>query len=150
MSPEQNIAALFREKIPLTGAMKVAVESYDGQELVLTAPHDANHNHLNTAFGGSLHALATLCGYGWLWLELGDAGEPATAVHVVVRESHMQYLRPVHGDLRAICRRPSPEALEKFWSDFEAKKKARLTLEATIEEHGIVAARFRGEFVAIT
>jgi thioesterase domain-containing protein len=150
MKPEERIALLLRENIPLTRAMGVEVQSYDGVELVLTAPHEPNHNHLNTAFGGSLHSLATLSGYGWLWLELGVADAASPNVHVVVRESHMEYLLPVRGELRAVCRRPAQDALTKFWKDFHARGKARLTLEAVIEEAGTVAAHFRGEFVAVS
>ena len=75
MRDEQQLReteAFFYEQIPLTRAMGVRVESYDGQQLVLTAPLALNHNHLGTAFGGSLSALATLAGYGLLWLDLGD------------------------------------------------------------------------------
>lgn len=150
MNPEQRIDEVFRQQIPLTRAMGVAVEGYTGAELILTAPHEPNHNHLNTAFGGSLHALATLSGYAWLWLELGIAEGEARRVHVVVRETHMKYLRPVHGELRAICRRPAEEALVTFWKDFRARGKARLSLEVTIEEQGHVAAQFNGEFVALS
>ena len=56
-------------KIPLTRAMQVRVEGYDKSGLVLTAPLAANHNHLGTAFGGSLAALVMLAGYALLWLE---------------------------------------------------------------------------------
>ena len=52
MTPRE-IEQFFYTKIPLTAAMGVRVESYDGETLVLTAPVDANHNHLGTAFGGS-------------------------------------------------------------------------------------------------
>ena len=149
MSPEEKIAELLREQIPITRAMGVSIESYTGSVLVMSAPHEPNHNHLNTAFGGSLHALATLSGYAWLWLELGVT-EENKGVHVVVRESHMKYLRPVRGELRAICRRPADEDVSHFWRDFRARGKARLVLQATIEEQGTVAAEFKGEFVAIT
>ena len=62
----------LHEQIPLTQSMGVTLESYDGTQLVVTAPLEPNHNHLGTAFGGSLSALTTLTGYAMLWLELGD------------------------------------------------------------------------------
>lgn len=77
-------------QIPITRAMGVRVESWDAGRLVLTAPLEINHNHLGTAFGGSLAALATLAGYACLWLELGDR-----AAHVVIAESALAYRRPV-------------------------------------------------------
>src|SRR5690606_33240492 len=55
--------AFLHAKIPLARAMGVRVERCDSEGLVLTAPLEPNHNHLGTAFGGSLAALATLAGY---------------------------------------------------------------------------------------
>lgn len=49
-------------KIPITRVMGVRVEGYDERRLVLSAPLDTNVNHLGTAFGGSLNALAVLSG----------------------------------------------------------------------------------------
>ncbi len=143
MLPIDHIERLFHEKIPLTRAMGVRVESYDGNTLTLTAPLEPNHNHLNTAFGGSLHALATLSCYGWLWLELQDEN-----AHIVVRESSMSYRRAVEGELRASCHRPPLADLEEFKKNFAAKRKARLELKATMEEKGALAAEYTGEFVA--
>jgi thioesterase domain-containing protein len=140
----EDVQRLLTEQIPITAAMGVSVASYDGDTLVLTAPLSPNHNHLNTAFGGSLHALATLAGYGWLWLELQDP-----SVHVVVRESHASYRRPVTGLLRASCGRPAAGALEQFRKHFTDCGKARLTLHATIDQGGVVAVQFEGEFVVI-
>src|SRR5687768_7425366 len=91
----------LHEQIPLTQSMGVRVESFDGARLILTAPLEPNHNHLGTAFGGSLSALATLAGYALLWLQLGDR-----QAHIVIRESTIRYRRPVRGTLRAICLRP--------------------------------------------
>ncbi len=139
-----EIEQFFHVKIPLTGAMGVRVESYDAQRLVLTAPLDANHNHLGTAFGGSLAALLILSGYGLLWLELGDAES-----HIVVRQTSLDYRRPVHDPLRAICNRPPADELATFRETFARRGKARIELHATIEQAGAVAVEFRGLFVAL-
>src|SRR5215210_1626167 len=109
MSPSRQIQELFYSKIPITRALGVRVEHYDGERLVLSAPLDSNVNHLGTAFGGSLNALAVLSGYGLLWLELQD-----TECHIVIRKSSISYDRPVRGEIRAICVRPGANALEEF------------------------------------
>lgn len=144
MSLAQQIQALFYSKIPLTRAMGVRVEDYDGQRLVLCAPLDQNINHLGTAFGGSLNALAVLSGYGLLWLELQE-----TECHIVIRSSSIFYERPVRGDIRAICVRPEVEALVSFKQRFHQKGKARIALCATIEDEGRTAVRFDGIYVAL-
>jgi thioesterase domain-containing protein len=93
--------------IPLAKAMGVGVEVSDDRALVLTAPKEQNKNSLNTAFGGSLVALATLAGYGVVWELMKDEKKADKPVwHIVVKESRAAYRRPVIGDLRAICERP--------------------------------------------
>ena len=132
-------------QIPLSKAMGVRVESFSDGQLVLTAPLGLNHNHLGTAFGGSLSAIAVLAGYGLLWLLLGDR-----SAHIVVRRSAIQYHHPVRGTLRAICKRPDEAKYSAFKNQFVQKGKARLSLQVTIEEEGRVCVGFEGVFVAIT
>ena len=140
----REIEQFLHTKIPLTAGMGVRVESYEAQELVLTAPLEANHNHLGTAFGGSLAALLILAGYGLLWLELGDAES-----HIVVRSTSLDYRRPVRGPLRAVCARPPPETLAAFRESFARRGKARIELTAHVEQDGGIAVTFRGTFVAL-
>jgi len=144
MSLVRQIQELLHSKIPITRAMGVQVEDYDGARLILSAPLAANVNHLGTAFGGSLNALAVLSGYGLLWLELQEA-----ECHIVIRDSAISYERPVRGELRAICVRPEAAALAQFKQTFQQKGKARIALSATIEDQGITAVRFQGTFVAL-
>jgi thioesterase domain-containing protein len=144
MSTARRIEDLFYSKIPITRAMGVKVEDYDGRRLVLRAPLEANVNHLGTAFGGSLNALAVLSGYGLLWLELQD-----TQAHIVIRESSISYDRPVTGELRAVCNSPGEGALAEFKQTFQHRGKARINLTSTIEDQGVTAVRFQGTFVVL-
>lgn len=134
----------LHEQIPLTQAMGVVLESYDAAQLVVTAPLEPNHNHLGTAFGGSLSALATLTGYAMLWLQLGDRN-----AHIVIRESTIRYKRPVRGMLRAICLRPNEATLAEFRTTFAANGKAHVKLQVRIEHADHVCVEFEGDFVAL-
>ena len=134
----------FHQQIPITRAMGVRVASYDGRQLTLVAPIALNHNHLGTAFGGSLSAIATLAGYGLLWLELRDR-----ACHLVIRRSSLSFGRPVRKEIVAICRQPDEEMLRAFKAEFAQRGKARIGLNVTIEEDGLVAVEFQGLFVAL-
>lgn len=136
--------AFLHEQIPITQAMGVKVTRYDEGGLELTAPLAANHNHLGTAFGGSLSAVATLAGYALLWLLLGDRG-----VHVVVREGHISYKHPVEGEIRAVCRAPEAARLEAFQKAFQHAGKARLELTVTVEHGGRACVEFTGMYVAL-
>ena len=135
----------FHQQIPLTRAMGLRVMAHDENGFVLEAPVVLNSNHLRTAFGGSINAVATLAAYGFLWLEL--RGQP---VHVVVAESSIRFLRPVRETIRAMCPPPEPEELNAFRTRFAEKGKARITLWVKVIEAGETAAEFEGSFVART
>src|SRR3979490_546046 len=98
--------------------MGVRVVAHDDSGFVVEAPVALNSNHLRTAFGGSINAVATLAAYGFLWLELDDA-----SAHVVVAESSIRFLRPVRETIRAICLQPAPNQLTAFRAQFTAKGK---------------------------
>lgn len=138
-----EIERYLHEHIPLTRAMGVGVESYDDEKLVLTAPLEPNHNHLGTAFGGSLNALAMLAGYAVIWLEVGDRN-----CHVVVRDASIRFRRPVAGVIRASARRPASAVRETFRGDLARTGHARLGLDVVIREGEETAVEFTGTYVA--
>ena len=135
----------LHEQIPITRAMGLRVVANDETGFTVEAPVALNSNHLRTAFGGSINAVATLAGYGFLWMELNEA-----AAHVVVAESSIRFLRPVRETIRATCVRPDASTLATFRAQFAEKRKARITLRVNVTEAGETAAEFQGCFVART
>lgn len=127
-------------EIPLTQTMGVRVALL--QPLTLEAPVALNSNHLRTAFGGSINAVATLAAYALLWLELHEC----KSMHVVIAESSIRFLRPVRETIRAVC--PPPDGLEEFKRGIALENRALICLSVTVEENGAVAAEFHGSFVA--
>ena len=140
----REIENFLHEQIPITRAMGVQVAACDESEFIVTAPLEVNHNHLGTAFGGSLSAIATLAGYGLLWFQLGDRN-----AHIVIKNSRIHYHRPVRGRIRAICKSPDSATLSAFRKCFHQKGKARVDLKVTIEEDGQVCVEFEGVYVAM-
>jgi thioesterase domain-containing protein len=132
----------FHQQIPITRAMGVRVVEHDGNGFVIEAPVALNSNHLRTAFGGSINAVATLAAYGLVWVELRDK-----RVHVVVAESSIRFLRPVRETIRAICPRPDRDEWSAFQTRFAEKGTARITLRVKVVEGGQEAAAFEGTFV---
>jgi len=129
--------------IPLTQAMQVRATSLDAHGLTLSAPLAANHNHQANAFGGSLASLAMLAGWGLLWLAL----EHGHGTNIVVRDMHMEFLRPVNGVLKATCALPMAMAWEKFTHTLTRRHKARLELRIEIICEAVLCARCTGMFV---
>ncbi len=146
MNPDETAREtelFFKEKIPLTRAMGVRVVRANATGLTLEAPVALNYNHLHTAFGGSINALATLAGYGALWLALRDE-----SIHVVIAESSIRFLRPIHEIIRAECLVPESE-LDAFCANLATNRKARIRLMISVRENGEMAAEFSGAFVAL-
>jgi thioesterase domain-containing protein len=139
----REVEEYLHEQIPITRAMGVRVVAHDENQFIVEAPVALNSNHLRTAFGGSINAVATLAAYGLLWIELRGA-----AVHVVVAESSIRFLRPVRETIRAVCLRPNSDEWSAFQTRFAEKGKARTTLRVDVVEDGKTAAEFEGVFVA--
>ena len=134
----------LRKHIPLTQAMQVQAASLDAHGLTISAPLAANHNHQDSAFGGSLASLAVLAGWGLLWL----AQDHGRSTNIVVRDMHMEFLHPVNGGLRATCALPTTAAWEKFTATLIRRRKARLELRIEIICDAVLCARCTGLFVA--
>lgn len=132
----------FHKQIPITRAMGVRVVAGDDDSFVVEAPVTLNHNHLQTGFGGSIHAVATLAGYGLLWLELRDA-----TTHIVIAESTIRFLRPVMKTIRASCKCSGAAELDSFIQTLRTTGGARIRLVVSVEENGAIAAEFLGTFV---
>lgn len=124
--------------------MGVRVIATDDRGFVVEAPVALNSNHLQTAFGGSINAVATLAGYGLLWLEIRD-----TPVDVVIRESSIRFHHPIRQTIRATCARPDAQVLRAFHETLRAKGKARIKLRVRVEEDARLAAELEGTFVAL-
>jgi thioesterase domain-containing protein len=137
--------AFLHEQIPISRAMGVVVESCDLGKLALTAPLGVNHNHLGTAFGGSLGAIATLAGYTLLWVRMAERDS-----HIVIRDSRIRYNHPVKQQIRALCQEPDEKVFAAFMKCFREKGKARIRLKVTVSENNRTCVEFEGEFVAIS
>lgn len=134
----------FHRNIPLTRAMGVRVVADDENSFVVEAPVALNYNHLQTAFGGSINAVATLAGSGLLWMQL--RGE---AANVVIAESSIRFLQPVRETIRGVCAKPDAQRLETFRAALRTDGKARIRLQVRVEESGQVAAELMATFVAL-
>lgn len=134
----------FRSQIPLTRAMGLRVVIADVSSFAIEAPVALNYNHLHTAFGGSINAVATLAGYGLLWLALREAD-----ASVVIRESAIRFFLPVQETIFAICHQPSTAEMARFKETLRTKGKARMELRVRVEEQGTLAAEWTGTFVAL-
>jgi thioesterase domain-containing protein len=140
-----KLQKVFNEQLPLSRAMGVKVLEA-GPRVRIEAPLGPNHNHLHTAFGGSVYSLAVLAGWGWLWVKLREEGMKA---HIVIRSSQMEYLKPIEDTLHADCSPDDGIDWEGIRLTFERKGKARVELEVLISGANKEAAQFIGTFVLV-
>lgn len=144
MSPLE-LENFLHHEIPISKAFQVKVLKADQKQVELLCPLEPNHNHLGTAFGGSLAAVAILAGYTWIFQEMSRLGYQ---VHVLLKSSQADYSKPVQEDLHAICQAPQQKDFESFLKIFEKKGLARLHLTSEIQTSEGVACILKGEFVA--
>jgi len=137
---------LLHRDIPITRAMGIKVKQYDGHELSLGAPLSANINHKMTAFGGSINTLTTLTCWGLIHLILKEAGLQG---HVVIQDSSIRYLHPIHGDMEATCQKPPQNLVKRFTELYRQRGKARMELSSTIYQDDEIAASYIGRYVAL-
>ncbi|MBA8887688.1 thioesterase domain-containing protein [Dokdonella fugitiva] len=148
-APPAALATLRAEidRIPLTRAMGLAVEGFDGDALTLAAPLAPNVNDKGCAFGGSLASLMTLAGWGLLELAL-----EARALHadIYVQDSSIRYIAPVWHDFRAIAAAAPGESLDAFAAALAERGKARLRVHCRVPlPDGGDAATLDARFVAL-
>lgn len=145
MSPKsQKMETLIRQLIPLSDYMQVKVLKADSEQVTLTCKLEPNHNHLGTAFGGSLSCLMILAAYCRTFQLINENG------HVLLQSSSMEFLLPVEENLVAVCKGPSANEVQDFLKALSKKRKARLNMKSEIVlADGRVACTMTGEFVAI-
>ncbi|MDP9141358.1 MAG: thioesterase domain-containing protein [Pseudomonadota bacterium] len=144
MNPQQFTEFLHRS-IPLTIALGARVIELGDQHVRLTAPLEPNLNHHGTAFGGSLATLGILAGWVALHHGMERAGVKGS---LVVRQTTLDYLRPVTGELVAESRLP-----EETWLDFVAalreSRRARIEVCSALRDSAGDAVRARGSYIAL-
>ena len=137
----QKLRDFLHKEIPLAQFMGIEITQADDQCVEILGPLEPSRNHLDTAFGGSIGAILILSCYTWLFHRLIGAGFEC---HVLIKESHTNYIHPVKEDLRATCTSPSKDEYDKFLEAFKRKGMARIELNARLG----TAAEFKGVFVA--
>jgi thioesterase domain-containing protein len=136
----------LHEHIPLSAAMGVTVRFATAQSVALAAPLAPNINHRETAFGGSVSALAILAGWSLVRVRLA-ARRPKC--RIVIQRNCIEYDAPITGDFWAISTLAEPAAWERFERMLERHGRARVRVVCAVESAEGSCARFEGSFVAI-
>ncbi|MGH8428062.1 MAG: YiiD C-terminal domain-containing protein [Gammaproteobacteria bacterium] len=132
--------------IPLAAAMRVRVADHRPGRLVLTAPFDVNRNHEGTTFGGSIECLATLAGWGLLWLMLANPETTIMISHVETR-----FRAPFAGELRATAAAPAVADWDRFATLLARRGRAGIDIAVSVgSKENSACAEFRGRYGVMT
>lgn len=142
----QEVEAYLHEHIPITRHLGVRVLEYDDRIVRLTAPLSNNINHRDTAFGGSISALAILSGWTYVHLQL-HAMQIET--QLVIQKSQMSFVSPVDADFEAVCHAPPQETWSRFIRMLTKHKKARIRMNSMIRTEKGKLCTHEGEYVAM-
>ncbi|QDX28426.1 fatty acid biosynthesis protein FabY [Dickeya poaceiphila] len=129
--------------IPLSEKMGVRISQYTGQKFITTMPETGNQNPHHTLFAGSMFSLATLTGWGLIWLLLRERQLGGT---IILADAHIRYSTPVTG-------RPSAVAdLGSLSGDLDRLargRKARVKLQVELFGNDKKGAVFEGVYIVL-
>jgi thioesterase domain-containing protein len=138
-----QLCTTWQQTIPLSQFMQLSITRFDGNELRCDAPLAPNINLHQTMFAGSIYALATLTGWGMLYLQLQALG-----VHgdQVLAEGNIKYLKPVAAEPQARC------ALQHCIGDLNALQQGRKVMQhikVQVFSANELAAEFSGRYAVL-
>ena len=135
---------LYNE-IPLTKVMKIKIQDYNENELIITAPLKININDKGTAFGGSLSTITIISAWSLCWLISKELGFDSN--NIVIIKNETSFRKPVTKDIFCHTKKPSIEEIEILKQKLEKKKSASIKIESQIIENGEICVDFVGYYV---
>ncbi len=140
-----DLQQVLESDIPMCAQMGIRVVGCDADGLTMRLPLDANRNHQQTAFAGSLNALCTIAGWGTTYLLLRQHDLPGD---IVIRRSSIKYHRPVNtNEIHARCQPVSATARDYFAEMIREKGQAKLDLVVEIAGDEQPLVSFSGSYV---
>lgn len=128
------------ETIPISEQMGIKLFQYSGLTLETRASLNKNINLHGTMFAGSIFSLATLTGWGMIFLKLKEKG---LAGEIVLGDGNIHYHKPITMQPRAKC---NIESLEGNFNVLNKHKKCCLKLQVDIMDGDNAVAEFKGVF----
>lgn len=131
---------IWHETIPLSKAMDLQISYYDSFQLVTHCDADFNQNLHHTMFAGSIYTLATLTGWGWIYLALKESQANLDG-DIVLAEANIRYHAPIKG---LAYGQVIQEDVSGQFDNLAQGKKARINLSAHVYCGDNIAATFKG------
>ncbi|WGL98268.1 fatty acid biosynthesis protein FabY [Arsenophonus sp. aPb] len=95
-----QLQKIWHEKIPLSEKMGIKIVQYTGQSFITSMSEGRNQNPHHSIFAGSQFSLATLTGWGLIWLLLQ---ERHLGGNIILVDGHIRYHKPIVGRPNAVA-----------------------------------------------
>ena len=135
-----ELQTTWHETIPISAHMGIELYQYSGKTLEARASLNKNINLHGTMFAGSIYSLATLTGWGMIFLQLK---ERELTGEIVLGDGKIHYHKPVTTQPRAIA---NIEGVEGNFDYLRKGKKCRLELQVNVKDGDIAVAEFYGVY----
>ena len=137
------LESTWHETIPISKQMGIKLHQYTGRTLETRASLNKNINLHGTMFAGSIFSLATLTGWGMIFLQLKEKGLDG---EIVLGDGNIHYHKPITMQPRALC---NIESLNGKLELLGKEKKCSIKLNVAILDGDNAVAEFSGVFWVI-
>ncbi|WP_293755906.1 bifunctional GNAT family N-acetyltransferase/hotdog fold thioesterase [uncultured Paraglaciecola sp.] len=137
------LESTWHETIPISKQMGIKLHQYTGRTLETRASLNKNINLHGTMFAGSIFSLATLTGWGMIFLQLKEKGLDG---EIVLGDGNIHYHKPITMQPRALC---NIESLNGNFDLLAKDKKCNIKLNVAILDGDNPVAEFSGVFWVI-
>lgn len=136
----RELQSTWHEKIPISEHMGIKLHQYTERTIETQASLNKNINLHGTMFAGSIYSLATLTGWGMIFLQMKQR---ALEGEIVLGDASIHYHKPVTMVPRAIC---NIESVNAKFEILRNKHKCPVSLKVDILDDDRIVANFSGQY----
>ncbi|MET1219317.1 MAG: bifunctional GNAT family N-acetyltransferase/thioesterase [Glaciecola sp.] len=136
----QALQDTWETTIPISEQMGIQLHQYTGNTLEVRASLNKNINLHGTMFAGSIFSLATLTGWGMIYLQLKQQG---LSGDIVLGDSNIHYHKPITAQPRALSH---IENYQAEYKQLHSGKKMQVKLSVEILDETRPVAKFEGVY----
>ena len=142
-----ELQSTLEREIPMSAQMGIKATEGGLNGLVMRMPLHQNRNHQKTAFAGSLNALCTVAGWGYVFLLLRDLGRSGS---IVIHRSSIKYIQPVtSAEIEALCQPVTPAETQHFLDMLDYKGQSKIDLAVEVAGRLGPAVSFKGSYAVL-
>ena len=136
----EELQTTWHDTIPISEHMGIKLHRFTGHALEVRASLNKNINLHGSMFAGSIFSLATLTGWGMLFLLMKQRG---LSGEIVLGDGDIHYHKPVTSEPRAIC---SMDTITGELAPLQAQQKCRVDVQVNIQDADRPVAKFKGVY----